>query len=128
MRSLPFSSGGIRFGSWPDASPRNPPMTTTPAPEQRTYARRQRDRRHGLAEWLSTLVRSLYRRSDSGALRDTFEDGLRKVVRARSIQLREPGHRWPSRTVAPPGAESIAIDVPGADQASCGVLDVTFDP
>jgi transcriptional regulator with PAS, ATPase and Fis domain len=103
-------------------------MTTTPAPEQRPYARRQRDRRHGLAEWLSTLARSLDRRSDSTVLRDTFEDGLRKVVRARSVHLREPGHRWPSRTVSPVGSESIALDVPGADHASCGVLDVTFDP
>src|SRR5215471_12593093 len=115
MASLPLSSGGIRFGSWADASPRNPSMTTTPVPEQRVYARRQRDKRHGLAEWLSRLARSLDRRSESAVLRDTFEDGLRKVVRARSVQLREPGHRWPPRSAAPLGSESVAFDVPGAD-------------
>jgi DNA-binding NtrC family response regulator len=105
-------------------------MTTTPPtrPEQRTYAPRQRDRRHGLAEWLSTLARSLDRRTDMAALRDSFETGLRSVVRARSVQLREPGHRWPSRAGAPLGSESIALDVPGADQATSGTLDVTFDP
>src|SRR5215471_15473739 len=101
MRSLSFSSDGIPFGSWADASPRNQPMTTTTAPEQRAYARRQRDRRHGLAEWLSTLVRSLDRRSESAVLRDTFENGLQQVVRARSVQLREPGHRRPPRTATP---------------------------
>src|SRR5262249_13365598 len=117
-------------GSWPDASPRNPSMTTTPAPtpEQRAYARRQRDRRHGLAQWLSALARSLDHRTDAAGLRDAFESGLRNIVRARSIRLCEPGHRWPSRPIAPLGSESIALDVPGADHATTGVLDVTFDP
>jgi DNA-binding NtrC family response regulator len=104
-------------------------MTTPPTrPEQRTYAPRQRDRRHGFAEWLSALARSLDRRTDVTALRDTFEAGLRSVIRSRSVQLREPGHRWPSRPATPLGAESIALDVPGVDHASFGMLDVTFDP
>src|SRR5215467_1390923 len=130
MRSLSFSTGGTRFGSCSDASPRNPSMTTTPPtrPEQRTYAPRQRDRRHGLAEWLSALARSLDRRTDVAALRDSFENGLRTVVRARSVQLREPGHRWPTRAAPATGSESIALDVPGADHTSSGLLDVTFDP
>jgi transcriptional regulator with GAF, ATPase, and Fis domain len=104
-------------------------MTTTPPiPEQRAYALRQRDRRHGLAEWLSALARSLDRRADVSALRDTFENGLRTVVRARSVQLREPGQRWPTRAIAPLGSESIAFEVPGMDHASSSVLDATFDP
>jgi two-component system, NtrC family, response regulator HydG len=105
-------------------------MTTTPVsiPDQRSYVLRQRDRRHGLAEWLSALARSLDRRTDPATLRDTFEDGLRTVVRARSVQLREAAHRWPPRAMVPLGSESIALDVPGADHASPGVLDVTFDP
>jgi DNA-binding NtrC family response regulator len=104
-------------------------MTTTPPiPEQRAYALRQRDRRLGLAEWLSALARSLDRRADVSALRDTFENGLRTVVRARSVQLREPGQRWPSRAIAPLGSESIAFEVPGMDHASSSVLDATFDP
>jgi DNA-binding NtrC family response regulator len=102
-----------------------PPVTT---PEQRAYALRQRDRRHGFAEWLSALARGLDRRTDIAAVRDVFENGLRTIVRARSVQLREPGHRWPTRSIPPIGAESIALDVPGADQAAAGVLDVTFDP
>src|SRR5580765_3790890 len=108
MRSLSFSSGGIRFGSCADASPRNQSMTTAPVPtpEQRTYVARQRDRRQGFAEWLSALARSLDRHSDISTLRDMFDNGLRNVVRARSVQLREPGHQWPSRAMAPPGSES----------------------
>jgi transcriptional regulator with GAF, ATPase, and Fis domain len=104
-------------------------MTTTPPiPEQRTYAPRQRDRRHGFAEWLSALARSMDRRTDVSALRDMFESGLRTVVRARSVQFREPGHRWPSRAIAPLGSESMALEIPGLDHASSGVLEVTFDP
>jgi DNA-binding NtrC family response regulator len=102
---------------------------TTPAsiPEQRPYALRQRDRRQGLAEWLATLAQCLDRRSDFSAIRGVFEDGLRKIVRARSVQLRDAGHRWPARSAAQE-SESIALEVPGADHASSGALDVTFDP
>ncbi len=105
-------------------------MTTAPAPipEQRTYALRQRDRRLGFADWLSALARSVDRRTDISALREMFDNGLRKVVHARSVQLREPGHQWPSRAITPPGSESIALEVPGTDHGSSGVLDVTFDP
>src|SRR5580765_2280264 len=130
MRPLSFSSGGIRFGSCADAPLRNQSMTTAPVPipDQRTYVLRQRDRRQGFAEWLSALARSLDRRSDISTLRDMFDNGLRSVVRARSVQLREPGHQWGSRAIAPPGSESIALEVPGMDHVSSGVLDVTFDP
>jgi DNA-binding NtrC family response regulator len=105
-------------------------MTTAsaPIPEQRTYALRQRDRRHGFADWLSALARSVDRRTDISALREMFDNGLRKVVHARSVQLREPGHQRPSRAITPPGSESIALEVPGTDHGSSGVLDVTFDP
>src|SRR5512138_3800576 len=122
MRSLSFSPGGTRFGSCASASPRNPSMTTpAPVPEQRPYAPRQRDRRQGLAAWLSTLAQSLDRRTDFSAIRGAFEDGLRTIVRARSVQLREAGHRWPTRSAAPQDSESIALEVPGADHASSGV-------
>src|SRR6185369_8804555 len=129
MRPLSLSSGGRRFGSCASAPSRNQPMTTpVPIPEQRSYALRQRDRRQGLAEWLSTLSQNLDRRADFSAIRVVFEDGLRKIVRARSIQLREAGHRWPARSASAQDSESIALEVPGADHASSGVLDVTFDP
>src|SRR5262245_43987100 len=119
MRPLLFSSGGTRFGSGSTAPPRAESMTTTPASisEQRPYAR-QRDRRNGFAEWLATLARGLDRHT---ALRDVFEGGLRTIVHARSVQLREPSQRCPARTTSSIGSESFALDVPG-------VLDVAFDP
>jgi transcriptional regulator with GAF, ATPase, and Fis domain len=102
--------------------------TATTVQEQRSYAPRQRDRRHSFAELLSALARNLDRRMDVAMLRSIFEDGLRNVVRARSVQLRDPGHRWPPRGATPQGSESIALEVPGADQTRAGVLDVGFDP
>src|SRR5258706_3040996 len=77
---------------------------------------------------LTMSARSLERRADFSALRGVFEDGLRAIVRAHSVQLRDAGHRWPPRSAAQSTSESIAVEVPGIDNTSSGVLDVTFDP
>src|SRR4029077_18856484 len=52
---------------------------------------------------------------------------MRGAVRARTIQLREAGSRWIGRP-AVCGAESFAVEVPGADPVNAGVLEATFDP
>ena len=52
---------------------------------------------------------------------------MRRAVPVRTIQLREAGSRWIGRP-AVCGAESVALEVPGADPVNAGVLEVTFDP
>jgi transcriptional regulator with PAS, ATPase and Fis domain len=61
-------------------------------------------------------------------MRGAFEEYLRRAVPVRSIQLRESTSRWLGRSDGSIGAESIALEVPGADHASQGVLEATFDP
>ena len=89
---------------------------------------RQRDRRVGLGEVLASLTRSLDRGTHASMLRIAFEESLRRVVPVRSVQLCEGSHRWISRNEGAAGAESIALDVPGGDTGSGGVLEATFDP
>jgi len=45
----------------------------------------------------------------------------------RTVHLREIGSRWGGRSDMA-GPESVALDVPGADPSSQGLLEVTFDP
>ena len=53
---------------------------------------------------------------------------LRRVVPVRTVHLREAGSRWTGRARRAGGAESFALEVPGADPATPGVLEATFDP
>ncbi len=102
-------------------------MTTPPAFVSRSpQASRKRDRRQGFAEFLAGLTRTLERRTEL-AMRGTFEEMVRRVVPVRSVQLRDAGHRWHARGEAPAGSESIALEVPGVDATSPGVLEATFD-
>lgn len=87
---------------------------------------RQRDRRQALSEMISTLTRGLDRQGDISLTLGAFEQTLRRLVAARSIQLREAGNRW-GRTESVPVFESISIDVPGADPATKYVLEATFE-
>jgi transcriptional regulator with PAS, ATPase and Fis domain len=89
---------------------------------------RQRDRRQALPELFTALVRSLDRHGDASLMRGAFEQALRRLIPARTIQLREMNSRWTSRSDANAGIESIALDVPGADPAVKSVLEATFDP
>ena len=101
-----------------------PPVLTSPPPQEP----RQRDRRQGLADLLAGLTRTLDRRADLAPMRGAFEEMVRRVVPVRSVQLREAGHRWHTRTEASTGSESIALEVPSVDATSPGVLEATFDP
>ena len=106
------AADGIRFGS------------TEPMP---TYIPRQRDRREAVSNMLASLTRALDRRLDVSLMRGAFETALRRVVTVRSVRLREAGSRWGNRRETA-GAESVVLEVPGADSSSQGMLEVTFDP
>jgi DNA-binding NtrC family response regulator len=88
---------------------------------------RQRERRNAFADLLAGLTRALDRRNDISLMRGAFEELMRRVVPVRTIQLREAGSRWALRVDAS-GAESFAVEVPGADPVNTGVLEATFDP
>ncbi len=91
------------------------------------FTPRDRDRRQGIGELLSTLTRSLDRRLDVSLMRGGFEETLRRLLPVRSVQLRDMGSRWASR-IDGGAIESIALDVPAADASAAGVLEATFDP
>jgi DNA-binding NtrC family response regulator len=91
------------------------------------YTPRQRDRREAVSDLLAALTRALDRRLDVSLMRGAFETALRRVIPVRSVHLREIGSRWGGRDEGQ-GAESVALEVPGADPSSQGLLEVTFDP
>ena len=90
------------------------------------YIVRQRDRRDAFTEMLASLTRALDRRLDVSLMRGAFETALGRIIPVRSVHLREVGSRWRSRRDS--AAESIVLEVPGADPSSQGMLEVTFDP
>jgi DNA-binding NtrC family response regulator len=92
------------------------------------FTPRQRDRRQALTDLFTALTRSLDRQSDASLMRGAFEQTLQRLVPVRTIQLREIGSRWCGRSHSGGGSESIVLDVPGADPATRGVLEATFDP
>jgi len=89
---------------------------------------RQRDRRQALCEMLATLTRFLDKGQDISLMRGAFEEMLRRVVPVRAIQLRESNSRWTGRLAGADGIESIALEVPGSDPSTRGLLEATFDP
>src|SRR5262245_65131642 len=101
---------------------------TVVMPQSEQREPRQRDRRQVFGELLSALTRSLNSRSDPCLMRGAFEEYLRRAVPVRSLPLRDATSRWLGRSDSSIGAESIALDVPGADSSSQGVLEATFDP
>src|SRR5258706_9837428 len=111
-RDVP-SSDGTPFGSRADVPGHVP---------------RQRDRRHALANLLSTLTRALDRGLDISLMRGAFEETLRHIVPVRTVQLRDAGSRWVGRSGAVTSPESVALEVPGADPDAPGLLEATFDP
>src|SRR5262245_66229947 len=88
---------------------------------------RQRERRQAFADLLAGLTRAMDRRNDVSLMRGAFEDLRRRTVPVRTIQLREASSRWIGRPEVC-GAESFAVEVPGADPVNAGVLEATFDP
>jgi transcriptional regulator with PAS, ATPase and Fis domain len=76
---------------------------------------------------IAALSRALDRRLDVSLMRGAFETALGRIIPLRSVRLREIGSRWVGRN-DPAGAESVTLEVPGADASSQGLLEVTFDP
>ncbi|HEV3062472.1 MAG TPA: sigma-54 dependent transcriptional regulator [Vicinamibacterales bacterium] len=89
---------------------------------------RRRDRRQALGDVLLAVTRAIDRREDLWTMRAAFEDALSRALPVRTAQLRDPSSRWSARGALAPGAESIALDVPGSEPAGPGVLEATFDP
>ena len=98
--------------------------TDTPS----SFTVRRRERRQAFAELLTALTRHLDRPGDVALMRGAFETMLRRMIPARTIQLREVAGRWPLGAGASAGAESIAFEVPRVDGAAPSVLEATFDP
>lgn len=96
-------------------------------PHHRPHARRQRERRQALEELIAALGRSLDRHGDAPLMREAFEEMLRRIVHARSIQLRESAGGASSRSEVRADTELVALDVSGPDSATQGVLEATFD-
>jgi transcriptional regulator with PAS, ATPase and Fis domain len=101
-----------------------PLESAEPAP--RVYVPRQRDRRQALSELLVTLTRCLNREQDVSLMRGAFEEGLRRLVPVRSIQLREANSRRAGQLGD--AGESIALDVPSGSSSHRGLLEAAFDP
>ncbi len=128
VASMPPASGepgvrgrGIGFGS------RDVAMTAIPSPRP-TPSPRQRDRRQSFADLLGAVTRAMDRRLDASLMRGVFEERLRRIVPVRTIQLRDAASPWLARREEPAGSESVALEVPGSDAASRGILEATFDP
>src|SRR5665213_1789921 len=119
MGILRMGTVGIRFGS---------PSAMLPSASPHAHPPRRRDRRRGFAELLAVIARSLDRRGDMSFIRGAFEESLRRIVPVRSVHLREAAPRWPTPMDTGQQSEVIALEVPGGDAASPGVLEATFDP
>jgi DNA-binding NtrC family response regulator len=87
---------------------------------------RARDRRSGLADFLAFLAGGVQQGRDPRALRARFEEGLRRLVPARAVTLREAdGAVVRTRAVT---SESFTLDVPGGPDRSAFAIETIFDP
>jgi len=106
------------------------PTATVPeaAPAPEGFVLRQRERRRAVDDLFRALSRAVEHRGDAALMRGTFEEWVRRIVRLRSVCLREAAPRWPERPDAEPGPESIALDVPVPPGTPPALLEATFDP
>jgi len=103
-------------------------MTASSAQTKSSCLRRQRDRRVAFAEVLASLSRTLDPRSDPALMRTTLEEGLRRTLPVRSVQLRDGASWRPERVETAIGVETMVFDVPVGEAAFPAVLEATFDP
>jgi DNA-binding NtrC family response regulator len=124
------SNAGIAFGARAGTSTESKVETLDPRPGSVPALRipRQRDRRHVLLNLLASLTRFIDHEHDISLMRGAFEQALRTMVPVRAIQLREMSSRWARRVEGADGIESIALEVPGRDPATRGLLEAAFDP
>jgi p-hydroxybenzoate 3-monooxygenase len=81
-----------------------------------------------LSELLTALTKALDRHGNTTSMRGVFEEMLGRALPVRSVQLHGTGTCWKPRPEPTPGAKTIALELPGADSASKGVLEATFAP
>ena len=93
-------------------------------PWARTRERR-RDRRAGLSVLAASLAPAL-RRSEGHVLRGVFEEGVRRLVSARSLRLRDDC-RPSDRAAGSPG-HVVALEVPLGEPATRTVLEAISEP
>ena len=89
---------------------------------------RQRERRQALSELLTGLTKALDRHGNTTSMRGVFEEMLGRALPVRSVQLHGTGTCWKPRPEPTPGTRTIALELPGPDSASKGVLEATFAP
>ena len=85
-----------------------------------------------MADWAGQVLRALGEAIAGDPvdrdLQAVFEREVRQAAHVRSVRLREIPTRYHARLVTPSRtAESIVLDVPGADPRVQGILDVTFE-
>ena len=103
------------------------PLRMTPSgPRPLRPGFRRRDRRCGWADFLAFLAGGLHAGRDPRALRTRFEEGLRRLLPARVLMLREVQEAIPRLRGAP--RESVTLDVPGSPERPPFALEATFDP
>jgi len=128
MQILRAGPHGTQFGYSAPTPMTTHDVTALVSPSQSApQMPRQRDRRQALSDLLAALTRALDRHGNGTSIRSAFEEILGRAVRVRSVQLHGTGNRWKTRSEATPGTKTIVLEVPGADPASNGVLEVTFD-
>ena len=114
---------GTRFGSAParvdhDVTRPGATMTSNTLNESAaSFIPRRRDRRAGIGDLLIALSRAALD-ADASLARGAFEEGLRRLVPVRAVQLRDSHTRWSTRVDTAAGVESIALEVPSC--APCG--------
>jgi transcriptional regulator with PAS, ATPase and Fis domain len=101
-------------------------MPETERAQDSGSATRQRDRRRGLADVVATVIKAAAEPA-SDAMRVAFEGVLRQMLPVRTVSLRDSYARW-SPQAAAGAVESYAVEVPGVDRASGGVLEASFEP
>jgi len=105
----------------------NGPLHITPgAARPLRPGSRRRDRRCGWADFLAFLAGGLHAGRDPRALRTRFEEGLRRLLPARGLMLREVQGAIPRMRTAT--RESMTLDVPGSPERPPFALEATFDP
>jgi hypothetical protein len=87
---------------------------------------RRRDRRCGWADFLAFLAGGLHAGRDPRALRTRFEDGLRRLLPARALMLREVEGTIPRLRGQTP--EPMTLDVPGSPERPPFALETVFEP
>ena len=88
---------------------------------------RVRDRRSRLSNFLAYVAGGLGRASETAALRGRLERGLRELIPARSILVRDASE-GSSKPLIPTASEVIVLDVPTGQPARQANLEVAFDP